>query len=162
MPILSNSHWENTSLHAERSNIFMFLETLKRVPSRVFPSWGLREKVLKRKHWNLVELQSLKLHHDRKKPWIIHWRAALAERRTKEQSLNVTGYDTLLPVIDIEMAVCKYLSSYGEVTRVMVLPSYARVSIIGEGCVKKALKLSGCNKFAHAFLILGNILKTSH
>ena len=73
------------------------------------------------------------------------WCAVLAERRTKEQSLNVTGYDTLLPVIDIELAVLKYLSSCGEVTRVMALPIWARVSIIGEGCIKKALKLSGSN-----------------
>ncbi|KAG7559671.1 RNA-binding domain superfamily [Arabidopsis thaliana x Arabidopsis arenosa] len=58
------------------------------------------------------------------------WCAAAAERKTKEHSLNVTGYVTWLPVIDIEMAVCKYLSSCGEVTRVVVLPSCARISII--------------------------------
>ncbi|XP_020881372.1 nucleolin 2 [Arabidopsis lyrata subsp. lyrata] len=71
--------------------------------------------------------------------------ASAAAARPKEHSVNVTGYDTSLPEIDIEMAVCEFLSSCGEVARIMVLPSHARVSIIGEGCVDKALQLSGCN-----------------
>lgn len=45
------------------------------------------------------------------------WCAAAAERRTKEHSLNITGYDPWLPRIDIELAVCKNIFLHVERSR---------------------------------------------
>ncbi|KAG7564644.1 RNA-binding domain superfamily, partial [Arabidopsis suecica] len=50
-------------------------------------------------------------------------------------------------------AVCEFLSSCGEVARVMVLPSCARVSLLEEGCVEKAIKLSGCNVIGMSLVV---------
>ncbi|KAL1193245.1 Nucleolin 1 [Cardamine amara subsp. amara] len=56
----------------------------------------------------------------------------------------VSGYDTGLAKIDIQIALCKHFSSCGEVTLVAVLPtSRASIMIEGERCEEKALHLNG-------------------
>ncbi|KAG7553974.1 RNA-binding domain superfamily [Arabidopsis suecica] len=62
------------------------------------------------------------------------------------QRVRVTGYDTWLPEIDIQIALCEHFSSCGEVTQVMVLPcGSGSIYLEGERCEDKALKLNGCN-----------------
>ncbi|XP_010490829.1 PREDICTED: uncharacterized protein LOC104768520 [Camelina sativa] len=62
--------------------------------------------------------------------------------------VRVTGYDTSLPEIDLQMALCDHFSSCGEVFQVRVLSSIpvACIYLRGKSCVvDKALKLNGCN-----------------
>ncbi|EOA22456.1 hypothetical protein CARUB_v10003104mg, partial [Capsella rubella] len=67
-------------------------------------------------------------------------------KATKPHRVRVTGYDTSLPEIDIQMALCNHFSSCGEVTQVLVLPSgSASVFFQGEKYLVKALKLTGSN-----------------
>ncbi|KAG7601029.1 putative nucleotide-binding alpha-beta plait domain superfamily, RNA-binding domain superfamily [Arabidopsis thaliana] len=59
--------------------------------------------------------------------------------------VRVTGYDTCVPKIDIQMALCEHFSSCGEVTQVVVLPSGSgSIYLQGERCEDKALKINGC------------------
>ncbi|KAG7593808.1 RNA-binding domain superfamily [Arabidopsis thaliana x Arabidopsis arenosa] len=64
----------------------------------------------------------------------------------------VTGYDTSLPEIDIQIGLSNHFSSCGEITNVMIpkdanggLNSKAHISILGAGAVEKALELGGCD-----------------
>ncbi|KAL1210848.1 Nucleolin 1 [Cardamine amara subsp. amara] len=59
-------------------------------------------------------------------------------------TLFVSGYDTALAEIDIQIALCDLFSSCGVVSGVSVTPDgTAILSLGGEGCVEKALELSG-------------------
>ncbi|EFH49354.1 predicted protein [Arabidopsis lyrata subsp. lyrata] len=69
--------------------------------------------------------------------------AMLSKHET--QRVRVTGYDTWLPEIDIQIALCEHFSSCGEVTQVMVLPcGSGSIYLEEERCEDKALKLNGC------------------
>ncbi|KAL1195449.1 Nucleolin 2 [Cardamine amara subsp. amara] len=61
--------------------------------------------------------------------------------RKKSSRMWVTGYDTCLDEIDIQIALCEYFSSCGEVTQVGVHPSEAVITIVGRKCVDKAMEL---------------------
>ncbi|CAL9247482.1 unnamed protein product [Arabidopsis halleri] len=131
----------DTSLHADFES-----GTLKRVAFMRIEGEDANEKALELSGtdvggWTVI-VKAAPWQKEVMDPWCP---ASAAAARPKEHSLNVTGYDTSLPEIDIEMAVCEFLSSCGEVARVMVLPSCACVSLLGEGCVEKAMNLSGCN-----------------
>ncbi|KAL1193229.1 Nucleolin 1 [Cardamine amara subsp. amara] len=65
-------------------------------------------------------------------------------RIAEEFKLFVSGHDTCPPEIDIKIALRNHLSSCGVVTDISLLPSgRAIITIGGEGCVEKALELSG-------------------
>ncbi|EOA19587.1 hypothetical protein CARUB_v10002703mg, partial [Capsella rubella] len=73
------------------------------------------------------------------------WSAAVL-MKIETHRVRVTGYDTSLPEIDTQIALCEHFSSCGEVTRVVVLPCGAAfIYLQGERCEVKALKLSGSN-----------------
>ncbi|CAA0331791.1 unnamed protein product [Arabidopsis thaliana] len=63
------------------------------------------------------------------------------------RSFSVTGFDASLPVDDIKSALSKYFSSFGEITRVFVLPSHGTGGSLGYAYIdlkegaEKALEL---------------------
>ncbi|KAG7599140.1 RNA-binding domain superfamily [Arabidopsis suecica] len=64
----------------------------------------------------------------------------------------VTGYDSSLPEIDIQIRLSNHFSSCGEITDVRIpkdanggLNSKAFIYILGAGAVEKALELGGCD-----------------
>jgi len=72
--------------------------------------------------------------------------------------VRVTGYDTCVPKIDIQMALCEHFSSCGEVTQVVVLPSGSgSIYLQGERCEDKALQLNGC-KMGGMNLVVESVL----
>ncbi|XP_023642606.1 nucleolin 1 [Capsella rubella] len=60
-----------------------------------------------------------------------------------QRRMLVTGYDTSLPEIDLQIGLSKHFSTCGEVTGVMILPTIGSISIRGEGAAEKARELSG-------------------
>ncbi|KAG7553973.1 RNA recognition motif domain [Arabidopsis suecica] len=81
-------------------------------------------------------------------PWYAGPRcaAAPAPADTKTYRIRVTGYDTSLPKIDMQIALYKHFSSCGSIWKVIVLSSGAAfIYLEGERCVDKALELSGRN-----------------
>ncbi|XP_010423706.1 PREDICTED: nucleolin 1-like [Camelina sativa] len=68
--------------------------------------------------------------------------------QAKIHRVRVTGFDTSLPEIDLQMALCDHFPSCGEVWQVRVLSSIpvACIYLRGKSCVvDKALNLNGCN-----------------
>ncbi|CAH8269907.1 unnamed protein product [Arabidopsis lyrata] len=79
-------------------------------------------------------------------PWYAGPRCAAAPADTKTHMIRVTGYDTSLPKIDMQIALYKHFSSCGSIWKVIVLSSGAAfIYLEGERCVDKALELSGRN-----------------
>ncbi|CAL9229009.1 unnamed protein product [Arabidopsis halleri] len=70
---------------------------------------------------------------------------AAAPADTKTHRIRITGYDTSLPKIDMQIALYKHFSSCGSIWKVIVLKSAAFIYLEGEKCVDKALELSRCN-----------------
>ncbi|KAG7654201.1 RNA-binding domain superfamily [Arabidopsis suecica] len=78
---------------------------------------------------------------------------AVAYLSRQEYRMMVTGYDTSLPELDIQIGLCKHFSTCGEVTGVLIpgdrrtggLNSKALVTVVGEGAAEKARELSGCD-----------------
>ncbi|KAL1210987.1 Nucleolin 2 [Cardamine amara subsp. amara] len=82
------------------------------------------------------------------------WAAVSKKHFNSQHMVTVMGYDTSLPVIDLQIGLSKHFSSCGEVTRVTILPNVRRALIYirgVEGAAEKALELSsgrdvgGCN-----------------
>ncbi|EFH38542.1 predicted protein, partial [Arabidopsis lyrata subsp. lyrata] len=145
----------------------------------VMPSCILPEKVPLRRRWNLVEVTSrredgvytLRSHLIRDNTMILREPNTWSQNASKLISLfvcvlvvmlliltklfriGVTGYDTSLPKIDVQIGLSKHFSSCGEVTNVSIptddsggLYRFASITILGgKGAVDKALKLSGRN-----------------
>jgi len=151
--IQSSSCWKNISLHAERSHIFMFPETLKGVSSR---GEGGEEKALLLSGtdaggWTAIVKPALW-----QKEIMDPWLPGMPKLETHR--VRVTGYDTCVPKIDIQMALCEHFSSCGEVTQVVVLPSGSgSIYLQGERCEDKALQLNGC-KMGGMNLVVESVL----
>ncbi|KAG7580344.1 RNA-binding domain superfamily [Arabidopsis suecica] len=73
------------------------------------------------------------------------WADVSFKHFSSERELIVSGYDSSLPEIDLQIGLSKHFSSCGEVTGVTILPTCRKATIFirEEGAAEKALELSG-------------------